>query len=117
MISGFKQILHKNIKKQYYNYNDLNHLSIKSNDKFEKLSCLYEDNNLNNQYNSLIELYNDTLKKEENINQILYQYKNRLLNKETLTNNELNDIKEKKYLRKELLNQLDELKIKIDVYK
>jgi hypothetical protein len=40
-----------------------------------------------------------------------------LLNKETLTNDEISDIKEKKYLRKELLIQLDELKIKIDVYK
>jgi hypothetical protein len=114
MIHSFINSLQKNIKNDYNNFNQL---SIKSNDKFEKLSCLYEDNDLNTKYNSLIKLYNKILKKEENINQILFQYKIRLLNKEILTNDELNDIKKKKYFRKKLLNQLDEIKIKIDVYK
>jgi hypothetical protein len=114
MIHSFINILQKNTTDDYNNFNQL---SIKSNDKFEKLSCLYEDNNSNIQYNLLIKLYNKILKKEININKILYEYKKRLLNKEILGYDELNDIKEKKYLRKKLLIQLEKLKIKIDVYK
>ena len=117
IINNFKNILHKNIKNNYIDYDNYSNLSIKSNEKFEKLSCLYEDDKTNTEYNSLINLYNETLLKEENINNILYEYKKRLLNKEILKNNELNDIKEKKLIRKKLLIKLDELKIKIDIYR
>ena len=45
---------------------DINkNLSIQSNQKFEELSILYEDDSLyNKNYNKLINIYNDYIKKE-----------------------------------------------------
>jgi len=97
------------------NYNKLKNLSIQSNLKFEELSVLYEDNSsYNKNYNILIKKYNDYLKKELEIKQILYDYKQRLLEGENLTIEEKKDIKEKKDLRKELLIKIEEIKIELN---
>ena len=104
------------------NYNDINenydinkNLSIQSNQKFEELSVLYEDDSLyNKNYNHLINIYNNYLKKELIIKESLYNYKTRLLKGEELNIEEKKDIKEKKDLRKELLIKINEIKIKLN---
>ena len=97
------------------NYDKIKNLSIQSNQKFEELSVLYEDNSeYNRNYNKLINIYNNYMKKEIILKEILYKYKNRLLNGEELTTDEKFDIKEKKDLRKQLLIKIDEIKIKLN---
>ena len=97
------------------NFDKNKNLSIQSNQKFEELSVLYEDDSLyNKNYNKLINIYNNFLKKELIIKESLFNYKTRLLNGEELSLEEKIDIKEKKYLRKEILIKIDEIKIKLN---
>ena len=95
---------------------DINkNLSIQSNQKFEELSILYEDNSLyNKNYNKLINIYNDYIKKELVLKENLFVYKTRLLKGEELNIEEKKDIKSKKDLRKHLLLKIDEIKIKLN---
>ena len=95
---------------------DINkNLSIQSNQKFEELSILYEDNSLyNKNYNKLINIYNDYIKKELVLKENLFVYKTRLLKGEELNIEEKKDIRSKKDLRKHLLLKIDEIKIKLN---
>ena len=81
---------------------DINkNLSIQSNQKFEELSILYEDDSLyNKNYNKLINIYNDYIKKELVLKENLFVYKTRLLKGEELNIEEKKDIRSKKDLRK-----------------
>ena len=95
---------------------DINkNLSIQSNQKFEELSILYEDDSLyNKNYNKLINIYNDYIKKELVLKENLFVYKTRLLKGEELNIEEKKDIRLKKDLRKNLLLKIDEIKIKLN---
>ena len=114
--------LNKLIKNPFYNVNVLvenfdknKNLSIQSNQKFEELSVLYEDDSLyNKNYNKLINIYNYYLKKELILKESLFNYKIRLQNGDNLSLEEKKDIKQKKDLRKELLIKIDEIKIKLN---
>ena len=72
---------------------DINkNLSIQSNQKFEELSILYEDDSLyNKNYNKLINIYNDYIKKELVLKENLFVYKTRLLKGEELNIEEKKD--------------------------
>ena len=95
---------------------DINkNLSIQSNQKFEELSILYEDDSLyNKNYNKLINIYNDYIKKELVLKENLFVYKTRLLKGEELYIDEKKDIRSKKDLRKNLLLKIDQIKIKLN---
>ena len=95
---------------------DINkNLSIQSNQKFEELSILYEDDSLyNKNYNKLINIYNDYIKKELVLKENLFVYKTRLLKGEELNIEEKKDIRSKKDLRKNLLLKIDQIKIKLN---
>ena len=95
---------------------DINkNLSIQSNQKFEELSILYEDDSLyNKNYNKLINIYNDYIKKELVLKENLFVYKTRLLKGEELNIEEKKDIRLKKDLRKNLLLKIDQIKIKLN---
>ena len=98
---------------------DINkNLSIQSNQKFEELSILYEDDSLyNKNYNKLINIYNDYIKKELVLKENLFVYKTRLLKGEELNIEEKKDIRSKKDLRKNLLLKIDQIKIKLNINK
>ena len=98
-----------------HDYDINKNLSIQSNQKFEELSILYEDNSLyNKNYNKLINIYNDYIKKELVLKENLFVYKTRLLKGEELNIEEKKDIRSKKDLRKHLLLKIDEIKIKLN---
>ena len=76
---------------------------------------MYEDDSLyNKNYNKLINIYNDYIKKELVLKENLFVYKTRLLKGEELNIEEKKDIRSKKDLRKNLLLKIDQIKIKLN---
>ena len=119
-IDNLKKIKRKYSNSNLNNINDdnfdkLNNLSIKSNEKFEELTILYEKETLyNKEYNKLIKQYNYLVLKEKKIINDLKNYREKLVNNEVLTNTEKIDLKDKKILRKKYINKIDNIKIKIN---